>query len=63
MACDPSSSANALVVPYGDTVQFVDFSADYINVEKLALRSRNAVSSAEGTISVSKAQVKAFCLS
>ena len=62
MACDPGSSSSALIVPYADTIQFMDFSTEYINVEKLALRSRNAVSTAEGVISVSKAQVKAFCL-
>lgn len=63
MACDPASSSNALVVPYGDSLQFIDFSTEYLNAKNLLLRPRNAVSTAQGIVSHTKAIVKAFSLS
>ena len=58
-----SSSANLLVVPNGDCLQFVDFSEEHLMTHSLALRPRNAVSTADGGIPRTKAQVTAFGVS
>ena len=49
-----SSSANLLMVPNGDCLQFVDFSQEYLTTHSLALRPRNAVSTADGGIPKNK---------
>ena len=60
--CELSSCSNLLLVPNGDSLQFVDFSQEYLTTQSLHLRPRNAVSTADGGIQ-SKAQVTAFGVS
>ena len=60
---DLGSSSNLLVVPNGDRLQFVDFSEEYLVTHSLSLRPRNTVSTAEGGIPRTMAQVTAFAVS
>ena len=63
MGCELGSVSNILTIPYGDTLQFVDFSSEHIKVDSLSLRPRNVVSNADGVISTSKSMTKAYALS
>ena len=38
MGCSLGSVSNVLMIPHGDTLQFVDFASEHIKVDSLALR-------------------------
>lgn len=56
-----SSSSNLVLAPTGDSIQFVDFGQEHTKTQLLALRPRNAVSTADSGIQ-SKAKVTAFAI-
>jgi len=58
-----SSTSNLLIVPNNDTLQFVDFSQEYLTTHSIALRTRNNVSTSEGGVPKIKSQVTAFSVS
>ena len=51
------------MVPNGDRLQFVDFGEEHLMTHSLVLRPRIAVSTADGGIPKTLAQVTAFAVS